>query len=65
MSTASEKANALNTFFSTCFNHSFSQLPLEDVPGLPPQDCPTELLCTMVEVHNTLNALDTTKACGP
>ena len=44
MSTALEKANALNTFFSTCFNHSSSQRPLVDVPDLPPQDCPTELL---------------------
>ena len=65
MSTASEKANAFNTFFATCFNQSFPQLTLEYAPDLPPQDCPAEMLCTEVDVFNMLNALDTTKVCGP
>ena len=65
MSTASEKANTFNTFFATCFNQSFPQLTLEYAPDLPPQDCPAEMLCTEVDVFNMLNALDTTKACGP
>ena len=65
MSTASKKANALNIFFLTCFNHSFPQLTRVDVPDLPPQDCPTEMLCAEVVAFNMLNALDTTKACGP
>ena len=65
MSTASKKANALNTLFLICFNHSFSQLAWVDVPDLPPHDCAAELLCTKVVVFNMLNALDTTKTCGP
>ena len=64
-STASEKANALNTFFSACFNQSFPQLTLDYAPDLPPQDSPDEMLCTEVEVFNMLNTLATTKACGP
>ena len=58
MSTASKKANALNTFFSTCFNQSFPQLTLEYAPDLPPQECPAEILCTEPEVFNILNTLD-------
>ena len=58
-STASDKANALNTFFSACFNQSFPHLTLDYAPDLPPQDCPDEMLCTEVEVFNMLNILDT------
>ena len=65
MSSAIEKANALNSFFSTCFNQSFPQLTPEVAPVLQPQDCPAELLCTEVEIFNMLNALDTSKASGP
>ena len=66
MSTASDKANAFNAFFATCFNQSFPPLTLEYAPDLPPLACPAEMLCTEVDVFNImLNALDTTKACGP
>ena len=37
MCTASKKANAFNAFFTTCFNQSFPQLPLEYAPDLPSQ----------------------------
>ena len=50
MFTASKKAKAFNTFFTTCFNQSFPQLTLEYAPDLPPQDCSAEMLCTEMDV---------------
>ena len=59
-----DKAITLNNFFYSCFNHG--QPPLLDPPSnlLPPNECPTELLCTEESVFELLSNLDVTKSTG-
>ncbi len=45
-------------------NQSFPPPATEDLPRLPPLNCPSELLCTEEEVFEMLCALDTSKASG-
>ena len=60
-----EKANMLNSFFSTCFNTSHPPLSEHDQMPFVTNECPDELLCTVEEVQSLLGSLDTTKATGP
>ena len=63
LSSDQQKADALNSFFSQCFNHK--------VPPLIPLDCnrmntcPEDLLCTVEEVTVLLKSLNISKASGP
>ena len=66
---STDKADALNNYFYSCFNHSCPPLSnsvdndyvLED---LPPNECPTDLLCTEDSIFDLLAALDTSKSTG-
>ena len=65
--TSVDKANALNTFFHSCFNHNFptlSELPHIFQMELPAVDCPVDLLSTEDSVFELLSTLDTTKSSG-
>ena len=63
--TDSEKANALNNFFSSCYNHTFPPLSSKCSAILAPDACPNDLLCTEEEILDYLSSLDTAKANGP
>lgn len=58
-----DKATTLNNFY-TCFNNR--QPPPLDLPENlhPPNECPSELLCTKESVFELLSNLDTTKSIG-
>ena len=61
----SEKANALNNFFSLCYNHTFPSLSPECSAIVTLDVCPDDLLCTEEEILDYLSSLDTAKANGP
>ena len=59
------KANALNTFFHSCFNYSFPEFPITAEPNLPPESYPKHLVFSTEEsVYDLLIALDTRKSTG-
>ena len=62
---AREKADVLNSFFVTCFNHSSPQLSSHNIPEVTTRDCPSELLCKVEDVFEMLCTLDLSKASGP
>ena len=65
--TSVDKANALNTFFHSCFNHNFptlSELPCIFQLELPAVDCPVELLSTEDSGFELLSTLDTFRSSG-
>ena len=61
-----KKAEAINTFFHSCFNIALPPLSQEgDREQTDPATCPEELLCTGEEVLDLLQELDTSKSNGP
>ena len=62
-----EKGSLLNQFFSGCFNQSEPPLDTSDIDQMRvhPDLCPPELLCSVEEIMELLQALDTNKASGP
>ena len=63
LSSDHEKAEALNSFLSQCFNHS---VPPFTPPGCNHMNtCPEDLLCTVEEVTGMLKSLDISKSSGP
>ena len=65
VTTASEKADVLNSFFVTCFNQSIPQLSPNNVSYITSSNCPRELLCKVDNVLEMLCTLDVSKASGP
>ena len=65
--TNEEKAEMLNSFFSTCFNPTFPPLSPSNVPTACTCDNSSidNLLCTEEEVYGLLSSLDVSKASGP
>ena len=68
--TDQDKANMLNTFFSTCFNTSLPPLSVPDmhnnaVPSEMTPDLIESLLCTEEEVLHLLETIDVSKSSGP
>ena len=63
--TNEEKAEMLNSFFSTCFNPTFPPLSPSNVPTASTRDDSIDLLCTEEDVYGLLSSLDTSKASGP
>ena len=65
---SANKADALNSYFYDCFNHSYPPLTSSDsdysFDELHPKDCPQDLLCTEDAIYDLLTALDTTKSTG-
>lgn len=60
-----DKAEALNSYFSQCFNLAFPPLSLSDnITGCTEQ-CPPELLCEKDEVLELLLSIDVSKSSGP
>ena len=59
LTNAREKADALNSFFVTCFNHPSPQLSSHNIPEVTTRDCPIELLCKVEDVF------EMSKASGP
>ena len=70
MESSSAKADCLNKYFYTCFNHNHPPLTTLDddldliYGSLCPQSCPVELLCTEEAVLELLVGLDISKSCG-
>ena len=66
METSECKADALNNYFYTCFNHSLPPLTDSDFSfeHLNPDNCPKELLCTEETAFTLLADLDTSKSTG-
>ena len=70
MESSSAKADCLNKYFYTCFNHNHPPLTTLDndldliYGSLCPQNCPVELLCTEEAVLELLVGLDISKSCG-
>ena len=60
-----DKANLLNSYFSSCFNRSHPPVQYQSTPAGLTSTCPEEFLCSEPEVYDFLAALDTTKASGP
>ena len=58
-----QKVNALNNFFSSCFN-SFSE-PISMTPQHQNPECSPDMLCTQEAVYKLLNSLNINKASGP
>ena len=58
-----DKANILNSFFSSCFNDSLPPLSLLECNGPAPQ-CDSNILCSEKEVVSMLQLLSTAKASG-
>ena len=58
-----DKANALNAFFSSCFNQSCHPISTTNPTTVP--ECPPAILCTEDEVCQLLKSLDCSKASGP
>ena len=63
LSSDQEKADALNSFFSQCFNHTLPPLTPSECYHM--KSCSEDLLCTVEEVTELLNSLDVSKASGP
>ena len=67
----STKANILNDFFSSCFNHNVPPLShcdsdvLFDLTSMNGTCCPDDNLCSIDEVEALLLTLNTSKASGP
>ena len=66
LETSESKADALNNYFYTCFNHSFPPLTDSDFfyDHHNPNNCPIELLCTEETTFTLLADLDATKSTG-
>ena len=66
-SSSIDKANLLNNFFSSCFNHQQPPLTKSDLDKFPvdPDQCPDDLLCHEDDVVQLLSSLDINKASGP
>ena len=66
LETSECKADALNKYFYTCFNHNFPPLTNPDFSfeNLNADNCPKELLCTEEAVFTHLEELDTSKSTG-
>ena len=66
-SSSIDKANRLNDFFSSCFNHQQPPLTKSDLDKFPvdPDQCPDDLLCHEDDVVQLLSSLDINKASGP
>ena len=62
-----DKANALNEFFSECFNSPLPPLNNDDWNNIRtnPDECPTDILCSENEVLEMLCSLNTRKSNGP
>ena len=58
-----DKANGLNSFFSSCFNDSLPPLPLLE-SNSPASECNSNILCTEEEVVVLLQSLNIDKASG-
>ena len=65
--TNKEKAEMLNSFFSTCFNSAFPPLSPSNVHTATTCEVSNidDLLCTEEEVYGLLSSLDVSKASGP
>ncbi len=65
--TNEQKAEMLNSFFSTCFNQAMSPLsPCNDPIASAEEDSSIDdLLCTVEEVCGLLSVLEVSKATGP
>ena len=65
--TNEEKADMLNSFFSTCFNPAFPPLSPSNASTSSTCDVSStdDLLCTDEEVYGMLSSLDVSKASGP
>ena len=65
-SSSIDKANLLNDFFSSCFNHQQPPLTKSDLDKFPvdPDQCPDNLLCHEDDVVQLLSSLDINKASG-
>ena len=61
------KADALNSFFSKCFNRKENPLTNSDWESVtsPSPECPEEYLCTEQQVFDLLSTLDVSKSTGP
>ena len=62
-----DKANALNEFFSECFNSTLPPLNNDDWNNIRinQDECPTDILCSEDEVLGMLCSLNTRKSNGP
>ena len=59
-----DKAQCLNSFFSSCFNSSTP--PLSPIPpSSPPLPCPAELLCSENGIRHLISKLPSKTASGP
>ncbi len=56
-----EKANMLNSFFSSCFNASHPSL---EIQSSSTSGCPDEILCAESGVGDLLASLDVSKSNG-
>ena len=63
LSSDQEKADAVNSFFSQCFNHSAPPLISLDYNHV--NTCSEDLICTVGEVTEMLKLLDVSKSSGP
>lgn len=62
VTTDAGKAQLLNDFYHSCFNHPFN--PLSDPDPLDPSSCPSDLLCTENQITDLLLSLNTAKSTG-
>ena len=60
--TDEQKANALNDYFTSCFNGSSP--PVTTTTPDVNNECPSDILCTEEEIRTMLQSLDTSKANG-
>ena len=60
--TDEQKANALNDYFTSCFNRSSPPVTIT-TPDIN-NECPSDILCTEEEICTILQLLDTSKANG-
>ena len=54
----------MNLSFINSFNLAVTELGIEDIPELPNEDCPDELLCTEEGVYKLLSTLNVSKDNG-
>ena len=64
LTTPRSKAEALKSFFSSCFNHATTALP-NSPPSPPPFPCPPDLLCTPAEILRVITCLPYDTSPGP
>ena len=57
-----DKANLMNSFFSSCSNKFHPPIQCQSIPEL--STCSEEILCSESEICDLLEALDTSKASG-